>query len=82
MCVYIYIYIYIYICMTSWPRAPRPQRGPSHVHLEPKWLSVLWLIRRVRICKLRIADSKLLGNSLWNWEFHPSNSRFCLSQIL
>ena len=30
----------------------------------------------------RFVDSKLLGNSLWTWEFHPLNLRFCSSQTL
>ena len=31
---------------------------------------------------LRFVDSKLPGNSLGTWEFHPLTLRFCLSQTL
>ena len=38
--------------------------------------SEVWIqsIHVLRICKLRISESKLLGNSLWAWEFHPLKS--------
>ena len=36
-------------------------------------------IRKLRVRKLRIADSEFLGNSLWTWEFHPLKFRICFS---
>ena len=45
------------------------------------WDGARW-IRKLRIRKLRIAESESLGDSPWAWEFLTLKSRFCLSQTL
>ena len=37
-------------------------------------------ISLLRLSLLRSVDSKLPGNYLWAWEFHPLKLRLCLSQ--
>ena len=44
--------------------------------------SVVLSVGTLRIHKSRISESKFPGNSLWTWEFHPSESRICLSPTL
>ena len=39
-------------------------------------------ISLLRSSLLRFGDSTLSEKSLWTWEFHPFNLRFCLSQTL
>ena len=39
-------------------------------------------ISLLRLSLLRLLDSNFPGNSPWAWEFHPLNSRLCLSQTL
>ena len=63
------IYIYIYICSD-----PGPQ-GRSG-------LSAVRPISLLRLSLPRFVDSNFPGNSLWAWEFHSSNLRFCLSSTL
>ena len=47
-----------------------------------RWLGKVHPIFLPRLSLLRFVDSTFPGNSLWTWEFHPLNLRFCLSQTL
>ena len=88
--IHIYIYIYIYICIDVYtfhppgcgtqvrganPMAPATARRPCRAGVTPN-------LPMLRSSPLRLLDSKLPGNSLRAWEFHPLKLRFCLSQTL
>ena len=48
---------------------PRPECFLPDCHWENQLR--LRSIRKLRIRKSRITDTKVLGNSIWTWEFHP-----------
>ena len=56
--------------------------GGTHEPKSGAWFQELRPISIPRLSLLRFVDSKLQGNPLWTWEFHPLNLRFCLSQTL
>ena len=70
MCMYLslplslYIYIYIYINIYTATVAIVRQSGGENECGTPGWLGRRWYAQ-LRIRKLRISESKYLGNSLW-----------------
>ena len=59
----------------TWPSHPRGiPRSQTFFPIRPTSL--------LRLSLLRCLDSKLLGNPLWAWEFHPLELRLCLSRSL
>ena len=69
------------------PRLPRKGTHPvlsasTSMKPEVNKRCPISLLRLLRISLLRFLDSRFPGDSLWAWEFHPLNLRFCLSQIL
>ena len=71
-CMHVCIYIYTYV---SAPESTRHAcRGCLRVRVRSISLLTLSL--------LTFLDSNFPGSPLWAWEFHPLNSRLCLSQTL
>ena len=83
ICIYIYIYTYthtyMHIHMCHSPLLPLQLRQPCRAvsSTDRRWLCPIPLLT-LRL--LTLLDTNFPVNPPWAWEFHPVNSRLCLSQ--
>ena len=82
ICICIYIYIYIYTHVNNMSLEGTCVSGNTLAEVAREAGRNVCPISLLRLSLLRLLGSTFPGDSLWTWEFHPLESRFCSSQTL